>query len=275
MRFQPLELKSASPLRRLLHKMELILVGSRKIRVDIPELGFSLIVETHAHIGKLLRQNGMYEEHIVNWITSRFSPNTGGVFVDVGANFGWYSCLMSRIAGRRGRVFLFEPEPNNADLLTENLARNGARNCTLFRAAVGSEEATGTLHMAHHSNPGAHTLVAGLYSEGDISVPVVTLDGTILPEIGARRIALLKMDIEGFELEALRGGRGVLDRTDILVLEFSPEFLRRGGYDPSELWAMFADFDTYRFAHGSEPLPLTVEPEDMCDLLLIRTSMHG
>jgi FkbM family methyltransferase len=169
---------------------------------------------------------------------------------------------------------LFEPEADNAGLLGRNLALNGCRNCTIFQAAAGSRADTGVLHKAHHSNPGAHTLVEGLYSEGEVSVPIVTLDDAILPKIGDERISLVKMDIEGFELEALRGGAGILSRTDVLIIEFTPPFLERGDYDPCELWDLFDGFDAYRFEHGSNPVRVTQMPEETCDLLLISSRIH-
>jgi hypothetical protein len=87
--FRPLVLDtSPKKLTHFLHSLELRTVGSREIEVHIPELALRYIVPTHAHIGKLLRKNGMYEEHIVNWITEHFAPASGGIFVDVGANFG-------------------------------------------------------------------------------------------------------------------------------------------------------------------------------------------
>jgi FkbM family methyltransferase len=235
----------------------------REARVDIPELGLSYIVPTRSLIGRLLRQNGMYEEHVVNWITERFTPDSGGLFVDVGANFGWYSCLFAKIADR---VILYEPDPANASLLERNLKLNDAANYTLQRAAVGSRKTTGTLHKAHKSNPGAHTLVGGAYSSGQLTVPVVTLDETV----PAGPISLMKIDIEGFELEALRGGREVLSRTKVLVIEFSPDFLRRGGYNPSELWGMFREFDAVRVDYANGAVRIADEPKETCDLILVR-----
>lgn len=232
----------------------------REVQVQIPELGLNYIVPTGSLIGRLLRQNGMYEEHIVNWVTANIQPR--GLFVDVGANFGWYSCLFAKMADQ---VVLFEPEPSNASLLERNLRLNGATNYKLYQAAAGSAESTATLHKAHKGNPGAHSLVGGGYSAGNMMVPVVRLDDTVPPG----PISLLKMDIEGFELEALRGGRDTLSRTQALVIEFTPDFLKRGGYNPSELWAMFDGFEIYRFENEG-PLRITSEPKDTCDLLLRR-----
>lgn len=273
MMFHPLVLEAPSLAKRFrsfLNKIELKAIGSRRITVEIPQLGLKYIVPTHALIGRLLRENGMYEEHIVNWITERFTPGSGGIFVDVGANLGWYSCLFAKIAGANGQVFLYEPAPENIDLVARNLALNGFANFHMFEAGAGSERSRKALHIAHYSNPGAHTLVDGLYSEGDVEVPIVTLDETIIPQIGNREISLLKMDIEGFELEALRGASVVLLRTRALIIEFSPQFLKRGGYDPSELWRTLGKFERFRFEQGKEPVPITQEPDRHCDLLLLR-----
>jgi hypothetical protein len=74
--FQPLVLDPRPRrLTKLLHSIELKTIGSREVTVEIPELALRYIVPTHTLIGRLLRQNGMYEEHIVNWITKRFGHN--------------------------------------------------------------------------------------------------------------------------------------------------------------------------------------------------------
>lgn len=249
-------------------------LGSRQMHVDIPQLGLRYVVLNSSLIGRLLLRNGMYEEHIINWVTTHFQPDSGGVFVDVGANFGWYSCLFARIAGDRGRVFLFEPESGNADLLAKNLELNDARNCKLFRAAVGNEPGTAFLQMAHRRNPGAHSLIKGGYSEGEVEVPVVTLDDALLPHLESSAVSLLKMDIEGFELQALRGATRVLERTNAIILEFSPDFLKRGGFDPAELWRIIRDqgFSTNRFDYDRGPVPITRQPLETCDLLLLRST---
>lgn len=271
--FQPLVLKQASPLRRMRDALELKLVGSRKIPVEIPELGLTYRVQTHSLLGRLIRQNGMYEEDIVNWITSRYAPDSEGVFVDVGANFGWYSCLFGKIAGRSGKLFLFEPELTNLSLLKDNLALNGIENYTLFEAAVGSSAGSAVLKLAHRSNPGAHTLIDGGYSSGSVRVPVVTLDDKVLPMLGNDRVTLMKIDIEGFELEALRGGSALLERTDAIILEYSPPFLRRGGYNPIELWDLLVGrgFRALEWKGGNDPVAIDAPPEtDQCNLLFMR-----
>jgi FkbM family methyltransferase len=230
MTFQPLVLKRGlrPKLAGVFHKLELATLGSRNVLVSIDELGLRYKVPTGALIGRLLRQNGMYEEHVINWITERYKADSGGTFIDVGGNLGWYSCLFAKIAGQAGRVFSFEPEPNNAALLKENLALNGFRNAEVFQSAVADTPGSLTLHLAHKSNPGAHSLIAGDYSAGEIKVPVVALDDTLLSRIDGR-VRLMKIDVEGFEAPALKGAAKLLERTDAVILEYSPEFIRRGG----------------------------------------------
>jgi FkbM family methyltransferase len=215
----------------------------------------------------------MYEEDIVNWITARFRPYSGGVFVDVGANFGWYSCLFGRIAGDKGKVFLFEPEPKNVALLKGNLKRNGVRAYNLHEAAVGSSAGRQSLMLAHWSNPGAHSLIKSGWSSGSLQVPVVTLDETVLPKLGEDRVSLMKIDIEGFELEAIRGAPGLIERTDAIILEYSPPFLRKGGYNPLELWdgLIAKGFRAFEWRGGNEPVAVSEPPQtDQCNLLFAR-----
>lgn len=135
-----------------------------------------------------------HEPHVKKFLTERFQ--TGAVFVDVGANVGAYS-LRAALSGME--VYAFEPNPRNIKLLTRNAELNHL-TLELADCALGAEEGT-----AHLTPNGA---VSRITESGELEVPVHTLDSYELPAVD-----LVKVDVEGYELEVLRGAQKTLERS--------------------------------------------------------------
>ena len=264
--------------RGVMDRIERWVPGRRTVAREIPELGLTYLLPTHSLLGRLIRRYGMYEEHIINWIVSRQDALAGGVFVDVGANIGWYTALFAKLAGKSGRVFAFEPDPTNFAVLADMLRRN-VLAADLHQAAVGEAAGEGVLNLGHSGNPGSHTMLPGQYSEGKVAVPIVSLDTTVLPALDAARpIDLLKMALEGYELAAMKGAPLLLARTRNVVVEFSPALMRSAGIVPGELITLLVDqgFSIRRFRFDQPPTAIApeallgVDAPEQCDLLFSR-----
>jgi FkbM family methyltransferase len=171
---------------------------------------------------------------------------SGSVFADVGANLGLYTLWAARLAGPKGQVHAFEPVPDVCERLTRNVALNGFAQVRIVPAGVGAEPGRITLYR-HLGASGITSRYRAEQGPG-IEVPVTTLDREFPPE--RRPPDLIKIDVEGMELEVLRGGRRLLAAAapPLVVLEANhmPEagihygalrsFLAEtGGY---ELWAL-------------------------------------
>lgn len=154
--------------------------------------------------------------------------------LDVGSNLGLYSVLMARLVGPGGRVICFEPEPDLFATLQRNRALNSAGCIEGHNLALGSALANLTLHRSVLNSGNNHLG----QSKNDlfrrtITVEVVRLD-TFLPDLV---LDLVKIDVEGWELEALRGMRRTLE-TNFGVqvyFEFSPLGYTRAGSTYEEL----------------------------------------
>ena len=149
----------------------------------------------------------------------------GDVVLDCGAHHGFLTILLAGWAGAGGRVVAFEASPSSARILRENVARNGLEDrVTVEAKAVGA--AAGTLRMSEESNAIALT---GRRPAG-VAVPVVPLD-----DYAALRPTLIKLDVEGFEIEVLRGARQVLEGVPKLAIEVHVEMIHRRGQRAQEL----------------------------------------
>jgi len=146
----------------------------------------------------------------ISWLAQRL-VRRGGVALDVGANIGTVTLLLSRLVGRDGQVHSFEPNPYIAMMLEKTLERNGLANVVLHCVGLGSEPGRLTLNVPLH-NAGAGSLVRAYGGQTcQLEVGVETLD-EVVERSGLERLNFVKLDVEGFEGEVLRGGLGVLER---------------------------------------------------------------
>lgn len=177
-------------------------------------------------------RHGVYEPYERRLLQSLIAPGT--TVIDVGANIGLYTLLFARAAGDEGRVYAFEPEPENLRLLAHNIRTNGCTNVVIVPAAVAGRTGVATLFLSAQ-NRGDHRLFDPGDGRRSIPVPTVTLDEEFAGHDGP--IALVKIDIQGAEVEALSGMRVLLDRhpETWLAVEYWPAGLRRAGASGEEL----------------------------------------
>lgn len=144
---------------------------------------------------------GTYEAY--KQLTFKKVISASSVVYDIGANVGFYSLLASRLVGPHGLVYAFEPLPGNVEVLRAHLKLNKVKNVEVLNLAVSSSN--GEANFA----PGEYNSLGCLAAEGSIRVRTVTLD-EIVSSGTARPPNVLKIDVEGAELEVLRGSRNVL-----------------------------------------------------------------
>src|SRR5262249_15912979 len=116
--------------------------------------------------------------------------NPGDVVLDLGANLGYYTLLFARRVGPTGKVFAFEPDPDNFALLEENVARNGYDNMVLARKAASDKSGTAQLYRSA-DNQGDQRLYDTDGKRPCIEVESITLDEFFADYAG--RIDLVKM----------------------------------------------------------------------------------
>ncbi|HYW94508.1 MAG TPA: FkbM family methyltransferase [Bacteroidales bacterium] len=201
---------------------------------------------------------GIYDAAGIGFIRSFLKK--GDAFLDIGANVGCYTLAASDIIGEKGRVIAFEAVKKVADRLEENVRLNNLANITIVRKAVYEKETLLNFHVAAQQNLGMssilhHDTESGITEE----VPAIDLDH-FLPGYELPAIQLVKMDIEGAEIFALRGMRETLLKYKPHVLiEVSPQVLP----EASERQKIFDFFDDlgYKSTVLSRNTTLTDIPE--------------
>jgi FkbM family methyltransferase len=192
---------------------------------------------------------GVWEPLLSRWVEERLAP--GDVFVDVGANMGYYSLLAARRVGPAGGVVAIEPSPPIFAKLTANLALNPGAAVRPVQAAVGAREETLPFYPALRNDAESSTLQRdGVEREGEVQAfPLARL----LSDDEAGRTRIVKIDIEGGEFDAVRGLVGDLDRFPP-QMEFAIEVHPDGG--PGHDAATLADLLA---PHGFAPSWMPVE----------------
>ena len=124
----------------------------------------------------------------------------GAVVYDVGANVGIYSLLAGSRVGFSGRVYAFEPLDRNLRYLRRHIILNKLENCTVVEKAVCKEVGTRLFSAA-----AGQSSMAKLSPDGEKLVPSTTLDSCVYGELHFRPPDIIKIDVEGAELEVLQG----------------------------------------------------------------------
>jgi FkbM family methyltransferase len=224
-----------------------------------------------------------WEPDLSRYISSSVTPDT--VFVDVGANFGYFTCLAASKIGSNGggRVISIEPNPAMQRLLKKNIRINWSMGKVEIHDCAITER-TGYVDFCVPSGRAANASVATLSSseEGHFIVPSKSLDELILHD----KVDLMKIDVEGFETAVLRGGRGVIGRSnDIqIVLEWSVAQMKSAGFGVDELLQLLIEqrLSVYhlppnRFIDEAEWRKLKIEAEALKEIqydnLLLRRNL--
>jgi len=156
----------------------------------------------------------------------------GAVAVDTGANIGIYSRFLARCVGPAGAVYSFEPAPENFERL--RAATRRFSNVHVLQAAVGERSGKSGLYLSDTLNVDHRTYLTDNFARRVMQIEMIALDDYFKP---GQRVDLIKMDVQGYELHALRGaGRVLADNPAAkLLVELWPYGLKQAGVNWVEL----------------------------------------
>lgn len=184
---------------------------------------------------------GRYEPQETALLQQILQP--GMTFVDVGANWGYFTLCAAHLVGRTGRVLSIEVDPRACRTLKASVARNNLHSVTVLEMAASDGPGVLRLHeyegRANESgNFGLIDAAAGGSPRREYEVTASPIDD-VLDRAGIEHVDLLKMDIEGAEGRALAGlQRALADRRiKFLILEMHPEYLRNQGTSAEQIVA--------------------------------------
>lgn len=181
--------------------------GTNRIRHGV---GKELLFDPHGgNVGYALGTSDLEEQ---DFLAQNLAP--GEVFYDVGANKGFFAVLGARLVGREGHVYAFEPFPSSAEAVESNAKLNEQSQVTVIQAAVADRPGRDRLLLEGESS--LHFRLSSSLSAQDnstsdsISVEVISLDEFVARE-GIRPPSLVKIDVEGAEVDVLKGMRQTIE----------------------------------------------------------------
>jgi FkbM family methyltransferase len=204
--------------------------------------GNQLAIDSRSVVGREIFYTGSYEREVVRTLGRELQP--GMIFIDAGANIGEFTVRGSRLVGPGGQVHAFEASPQTFADLAANVERNQLRNVTANAVALGSTTGTVEFFMSRGIASGSSSMrPAHDFSGTTVQVPLVSLD-QYAEDHHLPRVDVIKMDIEGAELEAFRGATRLLARDDapVIIFEYHGIVARRFGVGKEQLLSFLEQF---------------------------------
>jgi FkbM family methyltransferase len=209
-------------------------VRERREWVDVDVLGFKMRLDPYENCDRaLLFHAHLYDHYEIRFLKKHLRP--GDVFVDLGANVGFYSLVASKLVAAQGRVLAIEADPYNHQKLLLNLELNGVRNAVTFNVGVADRRETLPLGINTTGNRGGSSFLST--SAYRVQVECWPLSA-ILEMARVDRISAAKIDIEGLEFRTLKQffmdvGRALYPR--FIIVERNPLWVPTAGGDPVDL----------------------------------------
>jgi len=188
----------------------------------------AIYTSADSYIEYSILSTGTYEDEINKLI--RISLKDGGNALDIGGNIGLQSIRMSQCAGQAGKVFAFEPLEYLREKFNRNTALNKADNVTLFPYALSDQESEADFAVNPGSwNQGTFSLSGNSTGPGTQRVLIKVADD--MPEIQSLpSLDLVKIDVEGFEFQVLRGLAKTLHKhKPRIIFEYDDNYWRNNG----------------------------------------------
>jgi FkbM family methyltransferase len=205
-------------LRRLVRGVRPLPPGVQPLEVA---WGGTILADPSRHVGWSLATTGVHDLAVSEALVRLVTP--GDTVIDAGANIGYMTVLAAALAGSAGRVYAFEPHPTLFQTLSRNVERRrrpgSASDVRLYDAALGASVGRARLVVpdGFESNDG---LASVRRDAGDVAGAIDVAMTTIDDAVGPTSVGVLKLDVEGYELEVLDGAASALRRRAIRHIVF-------------------------------------------------------
>ena len=175
------------------------------------------------------RYFSQYEHEQINFFIEMLKK--GDRVLDIGAYQGDYALVAAKKVGKEGKVYAFEPDPDRYKLLRKNIELNGFTNIEALE--IGCSDEDGYVNYDCNTKIPLLGEYKGKYVPKFIRIKTVTVDSFL--KLKNLTPKIIKIDIEGWELLALRGMQNTLEKNITLFLELHPTFLPKGQDDIEEI----------------------------------------
>jgi FkbM family methyltransferase len=155
-----------------------------------------------------------------DYLINSVALKEGDVVLDIGANIGYYVLVESQLIGERGKIYAVEPVQSNFELLKENLLLNNIHNVCTFNIAFGEKSAKSKIYISDKSNLcSMNREGVGGKILGSEEVTIFTVDSFLRDKVAPN---FIRMDVEGYEYEILKGMPQTLRSNIKMLIELHP-----------------------------------------------------
>jgi FkbM family methyltransferase len=202
-------------------------VGQDNMIVEVPKYGYKSYCRTWSRFNDFIIMT-VHEDDLLQL----FRPTKGDIVVDVGAYLGRYTLTSANLVGENGKVIAIEGDPSHYEMLNKNLKLNRTSNVTAISCMVGYKD----MHLIVGSEDNYITVGSkdihtnyqdisykqfdetGRAQIGNTIVHLNTLDNLLIKQHGISEVNWMKIDVEGAELEVLKGAHNILSNSKRLKL---------------------------------------------------------
>ncbi len=236
--------------------------GIRRLSVTLPKLllpdprtvgkhvlktihGVKVLIDPSVDQGVELSlfETGTYEKGTIQLLKQFLEP--GATFLDIGANIGLMSVIASRFTGKKGKVYAVEANPGTIPILQTNVTLNGCEQVEIIPVALSDKQGTALLFENWEVNRGGASLISQSDRQQGIEVKMERLDDLFDPDTP---VQLVKIDVEGFEPQVLRGGMNWFRKQQpVFIIEVSERREKETGPSPAEIMELVRTIGNYRF----------------------------
>jgi FkbM family methyltransferase len=238
------ERKNLSAPSKTFHDLMAKFVGQGTMIVEVPKYGYKSYCRTWSNFNDLMIMT-VHEDDLLQL----FRPTKGDIVVDVGAYLGRYTLTSSNLVGENGKVVAIEGDPSHYKMLDKNLKLNKVSNVTAISCMVGSKDmhlivgsednylTVSSKDMHTHFSEDNYLIMeskdmhtnyqddshrefddTGRVQIGNSIVNLNTLDNLLIKEHGISEVNWMKIDVEGAELEVLKGAHNILSNSKRIKL---------------------------------------------------------
>lgn len=267
---------SRNGLFRLLYRLRNAIGFDLPLRLSIDDISF--LLHPQGSIAEEVWMGSLQEEKAILFMLRIIQPQT--IFIDVGANVGLYALAAAQKIHSEN-IYALEPCEGTFCVLRKNIRLNQIPNIKAFPIALGDYSGEAQLYINSRNKEGLNTLGKPSHPccriVGKETVPIMTLDEFVEGQ-GISRVDVMKVDVEGAELQVFRGGRNLLQREDApLILYESASVCTKGfDYHPVEIMWLLDEWG-YRFFEindKNDQLIPTLSPHVYKDILVAVKPSH-
>ncbi|MDR3186890.1 MAG: FkbM family methyltransferase [Holosporaceae bacterium] len=229
--------------------------------------GLKLKIFPGNEIFRALFVRGVYDPNLIVVVNALLRK--GGVFIDVGANMGYFSLLASRVVGKEGKIFALEPSSRDFGRLQDNIKINNLQKVILpLRLAISGKVGPVKLSVACEERSALNTVANEFSFKGVEKIDVEEVDSTTIDRFVQKkrvsRVDVLKLDIEGSEVGALRGALSTIERyRPAIMLGINAEALKSCGSSVGELQKILKNLRYKIYKIVEDPTFALKEVEDV------------